>query len=382
MILWLTLSCAATTVAETAPPAVEDCSDGEDNDGDGLRDCLDPDCDCVEEDCADGQDNDLDGASDCADPDCEALCVEDCADGIDNDQDGRTDCADRDCAGLPECIEDCFDGVDNDDDGLTDCADPDCTLACPEDCGDGQDNDADGFTDCLDSECDCVERCGDGLDNDQNGLVDCEDPECARFCSEQSCSDGVDEDSDGLLDCEDEDCWGRAPCPAVAVLALEEATSHGWSLQVRYNGSGSSVDYNSGSATLRNPMGALTLYSGSQAVDCDWSAAAWRVQTRSQGGDFQASVGFEDLRLGSSCAALTGIFSSSVHGSSGRPESWVWTMKGPYLYQSGSPFMSGYYASYGPFNRRRKSTPERSSVSTSFTFFDYVQGDPIVQELP
>ncbi len=53
-----------------------------------------------------------------------------CTDGVDNDGDGLTDCADPECAtGNVGCIEDgpnCGDGVDQDGDGLVDCDDPDC----------------------------------------------------------------------------------------------------------------------------------------------------------------------------------------------------------------------------------------------------------------
>lgn len=57
-----------------------------------------------------------------------------CSDGRDNDRDGLIDCDDPDCLGTPECsctINEnpeisCGDGVDNDCDGLMDCDDPDC----------------------------------------------------------------------------------------------------------------------------------------------------------------------------------------------------------------------------------------------------------------
>jgi len=162
------------TVA-TAPET--NCSDGIDNDGDGLVDCNDQDCQLdpvcqlptFETDCADGVDNDGDGFIDCADSDCDAdpICqpppVEDCADGVDNDGDGLVDCADQDCAAELICqppVEDCTDGVDNDGDGFIDCTDQDCAaeLICQpvldvEDCTDGVDNDGDNFIDCADPDC-------------------------------------------------------------------------------------------------------------------------------------------------------------------------------------------------------------------------------------
>jgi len=58
--------------------------------------------------------------------------VEICDDGIDNDGDGLTDCLDPECSGAV-CVEVCNDGQDNDGDGKIDCVDPDCPP-CPEDC--------------------------------------------------------------------------------------------------------------------------------------------------------------------------------------------------------------------------------------------------------
>ena len=111
---------------------------------------------------------------DCLDPDCQALgataCPENtialCTDGIDNDGDGLPDCLDPDCQalGANTCPENtiilCNDGIDNDGDGLPDCQDPDClalTGACTENtpalCSDGIDNDGDGLIDCADGDC-------------------------------------------------------------------------------------------------------------------------------------------------------------------------------------------------------------------------------------
>ncbi|MCA8960904.1 MAG: hypothetical protein KDC38_10350, partial [Planctomycetes bacterium] len=90
------------------------------------------------EDCTDGLDNDMDGLVDCDDPDCtnDPACPEICDDGVDNDADGAIDCADSECVADPICIEEgeieCGDGLDNDGDGLVDCDDPGCdgTLVC------------------------------------------------------------------------------------------------------------------------------------------------------------------------------------------------------------------------------------------------------------
>ena len=53
---------------------------------------------------------------------------EQCSDGIDNDGDGLVDCADPDCAHAPECRphEMCGNCIDDDGDGLVDYEDADC----------------------------------------------------------------------------------------------------------------------------------------------------------------------------------------------------------------------------------------------------------------
>jgi hypothetical protein len=87
------------------------CVDGLDDDGDGLVDCVDPDClfdpGCPREDCDSGIDDDGDGLVDCADADCESspTCIaEDCMNGIDDDGNGLVDCFDADCCGDAACL--------------------------------------------------------------------------------------------------------------------------------------------------------------------------------------------------------------------------------------------------------------------------------------
>ncbi|MBL4637312.1 MAG: hypothetical protein JKY56_25885 [Kofleriaceae bacterium] len=141
-------SYASTTDAEL-------CAGNQDEDGDGLVDCEDPDCEeancgpgalrcsqgsctcarSVEELCGDEFDGDCDGLVDCADPDCatsaDCTAEQSCTNGLDEDADGRTDCADFGCHGVGFCEEyetRCDDGLDNDGDGLVDCFDLDCFL--------------------------------------------------------------------------------------------------------------------------------------------------------------------------------------------------------------------------------------------------------------
>lgn len=72
------------------------------------------------------------------------LTIEDrCANNVDDDGDGLTDCDDRDCDNRDGCVRPpdnevglCADGVDNDSDGKTDCLDLDCdnAAACLQAC--------------------------------------------------------------------------------------------------------------------------------------------------------------------------------------------------------------------------------------------------------
>ena len=80
---------------------------------------------CIDEDC-DGRDP---GCTTCSDEFGEV-----CSDGIENDCDGLTDCADPDCMGDAACTcsqEHCTNGRDDDCDGMPDCNDPDCQRCAP-----------------------------------------------------------------------------------------------------------------------------------------------------------------------------------------------------------------------------------------------------------
>ena len=227
-----------------------ECSDGRDNDQDGLADCQDPDC-IGRWQCGEvipllpvgGVENSL------------RLCI----DRIDNDLDGQFDCGDRDCQGINElcCVTEfsdvrCSDGVDNDGNGFIDCADFSCrrglfVTVCDREteCDDGEDNDGDRRVDCDDRDCaadlactdnppemgdeNTVERCMDGFDNDGNNFVDCADFSCCgdRQCTRpidpaigiycesiqennvERCTDGIDNDDNGFADCREFGCCPR-----------------------------------------------------------------------------------------------------------------------------------------------------------------------------
>ncbi|PNU20139.1 hypothetical protein C2E25_08795 [Geothermobacter hydrogeniphilus] len=135
------------------PGAAENCSDGIDNNCNGLIDSQDPAAVGCPAQCTDA-DNDgfnVDGTAGC----------------------GPQDCDDQDAAINPGTAEVCGDNIDNDCDGQVD---EGCVSSCP-------DADADGFTDaaCGGSDCDDAEPlinpgmkdlCGNGIDENCNGLQD------------------------------------------------------------------------------------------------------------------------------------------------------------------------------------------------------------------
>ncbi len=147
----------------------EICTGGDDEDGDGLTDCEDPDC--------------------TTDPACNTYHEVICSDSLDGDKDGLTDCEDPDCTTDPACTtsqEDCSNNVDDDDDDLIDCLDPDCESdsACQEDnrenCTNGTDDDGDGYIDCADPGCETDPACFDVCD--ENHIFYDSNPDPVNSC--------------------------------------------------------------------------------------------------------------------------------------------------------------------------------------------------------
>ncbi|MBU0551107.1 hypothetical protein KKB55_13035, partial [Myxococcota bacterium] len=194
------------------------CTDGIDNDDDGLIDCFDDSCNtsavCMYDGGGIGGGGGTGGGGG-VDPSGSSLNNEStdtlCSNGLDDDGDGFADCKDYHCLYNPavtvcgDTLENsnakCADGVDNDGNNHMDCDDFSCSrnpyvTVCGQQentdalCSDGQDNDGNNFSDCDDFGCSkspIVSVCGtseagfcmDGLDNDGDGQADCDDADCA-----------------------------------------------------------------------------------------------------------------------------------------------------------------------------------------------------------
>lgn len=145
-----------------------------------------------------------------------------CSDGIDNDGNGLIDEKDPSCfypwsaEGMDASVEqtgwmgigECNDGIDNNGNGLWDALDPGCTAS----------NDAsedEGFQPMV------LGTCADGIDNDGDGDIDRDDVKCRWPTGNESednaepsvsvglCRDGLDNDGDGNIDGEDLACYGK-----------------------------------------------------------------------------------------------------------------------------------------------------------------------------
>ncbi len=147
------------------------------------------------ENCTNGIDDDFDGLTDASDPDCEGVVETSCVDGLDDDNDGDVDCEDLDCDADPSCVEVCDDGVDNDGDGLVDCQDGECAP------------------------CAGVEtNCSNGIDDDLDGQLDCDDSDCTGACMAPVCGDGV---LGGTEQCDDGNAEAGDGCVECALVFPE-----------------------------------------------------------------------------------------------------------------------------------------------------------------
>lgn len=189
-----------------------------DLDGDGFGNPGDPSC-------PNG------GATDCNDNDgnVNPAAIEDCTNGIDDDCDNFVDAQDPDAVGCPPICTD----VDGDTfavEGGSNCGPVDCddtvfavNPGATENCLNTIDDDCDGFVDGDDPDCGgCVatarhekgKKCSDGIDNDCNGVADGDDPSCQRGKVNgppEVCDDSIDNDLDGKIDCADKKDCGKDP---------------------------------------------------------------------------------------------------------------------------------------------------------------------------
>jgi hypothetical protein len=118
---------------DNRPAPLSDCHDGRDNDGDGLVDAAqDPDCAHGGMEAASAAPSTTTTTTTNAAPPPPPRPTSQCSDGRDNNGDGLIDSADPGCAagnteGAAQRISECRDGRDNDGDGLIDRpADPGC----------------------------------------------------------------------------------------------------------------------------------------------------------------------------------------------------------------------------------------------------------------
>jgi hypothetical protein len=231
---------------ENAP---DTCSNGCDDDEDGLRDCADPDCTRVEP---------CPGSVACDGDPAPENTAEACSNGCSDDGDALVDCDDANCATTEPCRdrvdagpamlcpgplereddpEACANGCSDDEDMLVDCRDPDCAGigSCPGErmrsdrsrdvrfentdglCDDGFSNDLDDLVDCDDPDCFGRGGCGSPDGGGGGGSGDRQCPGGQIFRSENEfdrlgCTDGCSNDQDSLIDGCDPDCDGLAPC--------------------------------------------------------------------------------------------------------------------------------------------------------------------------
>ena len=143
LVLTIAFGGALAAMGLAGCQAHEICDDNADNDGDGLKDCHDPDC-AGNVHCAVGE-GEGEGEGEGAEGEGEGEGGEgegeggsgletNCTDNVDNDHNGFTDCEDDNCFFFdPACQPheiDCSDLQDDDFDGLFDCFDePDCKDA-------------------------------------------------------------------------------------------------------------------------------------------------------------------------------------------------------------------------------------------------------------
>ena len=240
------------------------------------------------EDCSNAEDDDGDGYTDCADPQCASQCVEDCTNGEDDDGDGQVDCADASCSA--GCEEDCLNGADDNGDLLEDCADPNCASVCDadgdgflgsqaggDDCDDGEASAFPGadeiWYDDVDNDCDPAteddDQDGDGFDGNAAGSgVDCNDANAASYPgAPETCGDRELNDCDGGAATRS-DCFGERSLATAdwMIDGFEADSASGWSVagseDTNFDGSAELMIGATGHASPAVNAGAIYLVEG------------------------------------------------------------------------------------------------------------------------
>jgi hypothetical protein len=210
--------CAADTCA--TPETEIDCTNGVDDDGDGLTDCDDVD-DCSADPVCNGTaltcGEVITCAQSCADYSCIQACQEQGCPSAQTLSNDLLQCM------MGSCGADCF----NDPSGaacmtcvqtncssqMAACYADDCSGGGSEICNNGSDDDGDGAVDCADSDCagspDCPGTeltCGELLDC----LASCADQACRQACNEAACDTAVQAYAD-IRTCRMAECQTECP---------------------------------------------------------------------------------------------------------------------------------------------------------------------------
>lgn len=235
----------------------EVCEGGVDEDGDGMTDCDDADCDldtsCIgpawttsDIICTPNQSGACPDGSYCLElpsqpewPAGAGICAPNCSQPNATNGECYEDKAGLGLCGISGgfghyCVLYCGSGLGEGcpagftcRDGINGNPNPEQGLCVPNlpptepHCGNNQDDDQDGMTDCDDPDCseapECTggEICYNGTDDDGDGEVDCDDTDCAAepACSgTEECQNDVDDDGDGMTDCADSECFADPVC--------------------------------------------------------------------------------------------------------------------------------------------------------------------------
>jgi len=234
--------------ASICPPATSPtCTD---SDGDGYAveggACGPVDCNDKQvaanpgavENCTNGKDDNCNGLVDTQDPTAVGCpttptCTDDDGDGyaFEGGACGPTDCDDSNPAVNPGAVESCTNGTDDNCNGLIDTQDP-AAVGCATTSTTCTDADGDGYAieggscgpvDSNDSNPavnpEATEECSNGIDDNGNGLIDGADAACAVCVptsrvekKKRACTDGADNDCNGLVDCADPSCSSTRSC--------------------------------------------------------------------------------------------------------------------------------------------------------------------------